>query len=145
MPKRVPWYQFRVGSPAEKENSRLPLSEIYHVAHLESAHRIVVDGTIRSGLIFDKSKLNKERIQVAWLSPNHWHHGYRYGSVSFIFDWKTLVAGRRAYWVESIAYGVEACRILLTKKTYDEHHALTLYEPTIGNGPWWFDKKSRTH
>jgi hypothetical protein len=142
----MPWHQFRIGRLGTKQDDRWPLTKVSHIAHLESAHRIILDGKIRSGLVFDKSKLNKERILVAWLSPNFWNEGFRYGSIGFVFDWPTLWKGHRAYWVESIAYGVEACRILLTRNDYSNKRDLLIqYDPTAGDGPWWFDEASGEH
>jgi hypothetical protein len=75
---------------------------------------IVESGLIRKGLVFDESKLNKERILVTWFSPNYWGPGYRYGNVRFDVDFESMVSGKHYYWVESIAYGIAACRILVT-------------------------------
>lgn len=136
-----PWSRFRVGSPSTRSNwtepDCQPLTSVAHVAHVPSALRIVEDGRLRADLVFDKSKLNTERIRVVWLSPNDWTNagGFRYGNVRFHFDWPMLVANRRVYWVESIAYGVEACRILLTDTDYSA--SLDVYDPTTGEGPWW--------
>lgn len=149
MPDNAPWQKYKVGSPSTRpnwvESDCRELTEIYHVAHLEAAHRIIVDGKIRSGLVYDKSILNEERILVSWLSPNHWNDGSRYGPVRFTFDWKKLIEGHRAYWVESIPYKVHACRILLTTNDYSSHHRLIPYDPAAGDGPWWFDESTGTH
>jgi hypothetical protein len=144
-----PWQQFRVGRPSndprKPERTCQQLYVVSHVAHLEAAQRIITDGRIRAGLIHDKSKLNQERIQVSWLSPNIWRQGSRYGSVSFDFTWPRLIEGHRHYWVESIAYGVPACRILVTTNDYAGHHALVPYDPNESDGPWWFEAASSTH
>lgn len=144
-----PWERFRVGSPSTRPNwvepECQPFTEVSHVAHLEAAHRIVTDGRIRAGLITDESLLKEERIQVAWLSPNHWGPGFRYGSVRFEFDFAKLIEGHRFYWVESMAYGVPACRILITKDDYSGHPILIPYDPTAGDGPWRFDEANDTH
>lgn len=97
------------------------------------------DGRLRADLVFDESKLNTERIRVVWLSPNDWTGagGFRYGNVRFQYDWKSLVQGKKYYWVESIAYGITACRILVTDKDYS--HMLEPYDPCAGDGPWWLD------
>src|SRR3990172_1907525 len=106
------WVRFRVGSgsanPRWTEPTCSPLTTISHVTHVEMALRVLKDGVIRSGLVFDESKLNRERILVTWLSPNYWAPGFRYGNVRLSFDWQSIVAGKRYYWVESMAYGVEA-------------------------------------
>lgn len=144
----IPWYRFRVGSPGTNKYDCQRLTKVSHVAHLEPAHRIVVEGKVRAGLVFDESKLNKERILVTWLSPNEWKEGYRYGSIRFVFDWLTLYKEHRAYWVESITLpkGGEACRILLTKNDYSNKPDLLIpYDPKVGNGPWWFDETSGAH
>lgn len=138
---RKPWQKFSVGTPSSRpnwtESDCQPITSVAHVAHVPTALRIVEDRRLRADLVFDKSKLNTERIRVVWLSPNDWDGagGFRYGNVRFHFDWATLVAGMRSYWVESIAYGIEACRILLTDADYSA--SLDPYDPTVGDGPWW--------
>jgi len=135
-----PWKKFSVGvpsSPPRWQPNCQYLNSVAHVTHIETALRIVEDRRLRADLVFDKSKLNNERIRVVWLSPNNWDGagGFRYGNIRFHFDWATLVEGKRSYWVESIAYGIEACRILITDADYS--HALEPYDPTVGDGPWW--------
>ncbi len=146
MTAKPEWEKFKVG---ELSTTRWvnpdcqQLTTVSHVAHIETAKRIFKDGKINSGLIFDKSKLNTERILVAWLSPNHWSDGFRYGNVRFNYDWKTLIANKRYYWVESLAYGVKACRILVTDE--DRSDILEEYDPTRRDGPWWFDEINDNH
>jgi hypothetical protein len=136
-----PWRKFSVGRPSTRANwtepGCQPLTSVAHVAHVPVALRIVEDGRLRADLVFDESKLNTERIRVVWLSPNDWGGagGFRYGNVRFHFDWATLVEGKRSFWVESIAYGIPACRILLTDVDYTG--TLDPYDPTAGDGPWW--------
>lgn len=138
---KPPWYKFRVGKPSDRPNWVEPdcqlLTSVAHVAHVPTSIRIAEDRRLRADLVFDKSKLNNERIRVVWLSPNDWGGagGFRYGNVRFHFDWATLIEGKRFYWVESIAYGIEACRILLTATDYSGR--LDEYDPTAGDGPWW--------
>lgn len=116
---------------------------VKHVTHVDSAIRIIEDGKLRPGLVFDKSKLNTRRILVNWLSPNHWHDGFRYGNVSLAFDFAQLIKGLNYYWVEDIAYNTAACRILITDQ--DRSAILAPYDPATDDGPWHFDKKSKTH
>lgn len=136
-----PWRKFRVGQPSERSNwtepTCQPLVTVAHVAHVPTALRITEDGRLRADLVFDKSRLNTERIRVVWLSPNDWENagGFRYGNIRFHFEWAKLVESKRIYWVESIAYGVEACRILLTDEDYTG--TLPPYDPAAGDGPWW--------
>ncbi len=119
--------------------------EVTHITHLESAARVIADGKIRADLVFDTSRLNTERIRVVWLSPNTWVNGYRYGGTAFRFDWKLLVQQfHRFYWVEAMAYSPPAPRILLTKKNRSSL-GLQPYDPTTGNGPWWWDKSNDLH
>jgi len=146
--KNIPeWDRFSVGQPSDSAKWTNPdcclLDSISHVSHIEHGWSIIESGGIQAGLISDKSKLNRERILVAWLSPNIWQPGSRYGNVRFRFDWKELIENRQAYWVESIAYGVDACRILLTD--VDHTPLVTPYDPTIGDGPWWHDKDNDKH
>jgi hypothetical protein len=143
------WTRFRVGSPSTDTNWVNPdcqrLSTVYHVVHLDIALRITADGKLKAGLVFDRSKLNTERILVTWLSPNNWTGagGFRYGNVRFAFDWEQLVQRKRYYWVESIAYGVPACRILITSNDYGDK--LEEYDPTLKNGPWWYNRENNQH
>lgn len=143
------WSAFKVGTPSTTPNwvepDCVPLSTVSHIAHVETACDILRDGHLRAGLIFDKSILNKDRILVSWLSPNDWTNagGFRYGNVRFTFDWSKLVTGKNYYWVESIAYGIAACRILVT--SIDRSSQLPSYDPTVGDGPWWLDAASGTH
>ncbi|PSK91583.1 hypothetical protein [Taibaiella chishuiensis] len=141
-----PWEKYKVGptsSGALGSDSCRPLEQLYHVAHLKTAVRILEDGKIKQSLIYDKSKLNKDRILVCWLSPNFWANGSRYGNISFEFEFAPLVKHKNYYWVESINYTPDACRILITEKDYDG--ILERYDPTDGKGPWFFDKASNTH
>jgi hypothetical protein len=113
-----------------------PLVHVSHVAHVPIATRITEDERLRADLVFDKSKLNTERIRVVWLSPNDADGagGFRYGNVRFAH---TLLGNKKAYWVESMAYGIEACRILITDS--DCSAVLDPYDPRIGDGPSWID------
>lgn len=137
------WKKYKVGQPSQTnfhpDNCR-PFSIVGHVSHVDSGIEILRSGTIRKGLIFDKSILNKDRILVTWCSPNSWGPGYRYGNVRFDFDFRKFVNGKNLYWVEAIAYGIDACRILITDK--DRSDELEVYDPSKGDGPWWYDKKN---
>ena len=141
------WSEFSVGSPSTASNwtnpDCQPLTHIYHVTHLAAAHEVFAKGRLRAGLVFDKSKLNTHRILVNWLSPNSWAYGYRYGNVRFVFSWPDLIEGLRFYWVEAMSYGIKAPRILATANNYDG--LLQPYDPTSGDGPWWYDQKSQQH
>ena len=143
------WARFRVGVPQRRgfTNDCVPFDRVSHVAHREPALTIMREGILRAGLIFDESRLNTSRIRVTWLSPNYWHNGFRYGNVQFIYDWHALTIGMRAYWVEAIAYGIPACRILLTDRPADDPilAGLAPYDPTQRDGPWWFDAATNQH
>ena len=139
------WKKFKVGVPAVKgfNSDCVRFDSVSHTSHIGSAISIIEAGEIRPSLVFDESKLNDQRILVSWLSPNHWSTGYRYGNVRFDFSFRDLIEGRRYYWVESIAYKVEACRILITD--LDRDSKLEPYDPTLKNGPWWFDSVTDQH
>ena len=143
------WVKFKVGKISTKRNwtnpDCQPFETISHVAHDDIARRILCDRVIRSGLVCDESKLNTKRILVSWLSPNDWDGagGFRYGNVRFQYDFDSLVTEKNYYWVESLAYGIEACRILITEK--DRSDLLAPYDPIRRNGPWWYDTESNTH
>jgi hypothetical protein len=143
-----PWRKYKVGRPSDRPNwtelDCCPCTEVSHVSHAEAALRIVGDGKIRKGLVFDHSKLNTERILVTWLSPNYWSSGFRYGNVRFSYDFASLVEGKNYYWVEDITdYNPAACRILVTSE--DRSSKLPDYDPTSRDGPWWHDTTKNTH
>jgi len=145
-----PWLPYGVSNPSSDPGwtnpECVPLRVVYHVAHIETARRIVVDRAIRARLISDESRLNTERIRVVWLSPNDWSRGSIYGNVRFAFDWRSIIEDFQAYWVETMdGYNPPACRILLTRKNYDGK--LIRYDPTgsAGVGPWAYDQASDTH
>lgn len=139
------WSKFKVGSPALRgfNPECQPFETISHTSHVPSALSILERGEIRPYLVFDESKLNDQRILVSWLSPNHWSIGFRYGNIRFEFDFKSLIENKRFYWVESVAYRIPACRILVTDKDYDED--LEPYDPTSKGGPWWHDTANDQH
>lgn len=134
---KPPWKRFAVGKPGAFANDCRSLTTVSHVAHLETASRIIEDGRVRADLVFDESKLKKRRIRVVWLSPNDWTNagGFRYGNIRFTFRWESLIKGKSFFWVEHMTYQPEACRILVT----DREHMKKLepYDPTSGDGPWW--------
>ncbi len=70
------WKQFKVGKLSTQKNwsesSCQSLTKVSHVSHIHSALSIISEGKLKSGLIFDESKLNDERIRVNWVSPNDW-------------------------------------------------------------------------
>jgi hypothetical protein len=141
------WKQYSVlpaGGFYPSTDDRLKLfDKVSHTSHIDSALNIIGDGEIKPGLVFDKSHLNTHRILVAWLSPNHWFAGYRYGNIKFDYDFKGLIANKRFYWVEAIPYSPHACRILITDQ--DRSGLLTPYDPSIRDGPWWHDTASDKH
>lgn len=143
------WTRFKVGRPSQSKDGFnpdcVPFDRVYHYTHLESAYTALREGNLRSGLVYDNSRLNTERIWVTWLSPNDWENagGFRYGNVGFGFNMRTLVKGKRIYWVESVPYEIPALRILVTSS--DHESELEIYDPTKGDGPWWYDKSHKIH
>lgn len=139
-----PWEKYKVAQPSgvasSYSNDCVPLKTVSHIAHVPTAIRISEDRKLRADLIFDKSKLNTRRIRVVWLSPNDWTGagGFRYGNIRYNFDWETLIEGKNAYWVEDIAYGIPACRILITE--VDRSRTLEPYDPINDRGPWWLSQ-----
>lgn len=142
-----PWEKYKVSQIVDGaswySNDCVSLKTVSHIAHVPTAIRISEDRKLRADLIFDKSKLNKSRIRVVWLSPNDWTGagGFRYGNIRFNFDWEMLVEGKRAYWVEDIAYGIPACRILITEM--DRSKMLEPYDPSSDQGPWWLSPSGK--
>lgn len=111
------------------------LTTVKHIVHLPVARRIIEDGKIKSGLVFDKSRLNKSRISVTWLSANDWSLGSLYSTVEFQFSWEKLVEHRRIYWVEAMpSYHPAAFRFLLTFEEITSP-LVTTYDPEKDDGP----------
>lgn len=145
---RREWQQFRVAArPAEGrfDYACRPLDEVAHVTHLRGAMSIADEGVLRAGLVFDESRLNNLRILVAWLSPNDWtdNQGFRYGNNRFTFRWSEIIQGRTPYWVEPMAYGRKAARILLS--AHDRSNLLEPYRPEARDGPWWNPQGTDEH
>lgn len=129
MPVEWDRFKFEIG----KENSK-ELTTVRHVAHVQSARRIVEDRCIKAGLIYDQSRLNTSRISVAWVSANTWGLGSIYGTVEFQFAWADLIVGQKIYWVEAMMdYSPPAYRLLLSKR--DIPTGVTPYDPTKDEGP----------
>lgn len=125
----VEWEQYKIADKFAE------LTMVKHIVHLPVARRIIEDGKIKSGLVFDKSRLKKSRISVTWLSANDWFDGSLYGTVEFQFSWEKLVKTKRIYWVEAMpSYHPPAFRFLLT---FDEitSDLVTKYDPEKDNGP----------
>lgn len=139
-------YKFKVGTPSSTRGFNpdcQPFEIVSHTSHVETALSILDKGEIRPYLVFDESKLNDQRILVSWLSPNYWSVGFRYGNIKFEFDFNQLIKGKRFYWVESIAYKIPACRILVTDENHDA--SLEKYDPKSKDGPWWHDITNDKH
>jgi hypothetical protein len=141
------WQKFRVGrlpsTSRFRNNECLCLDTVSHTSHVGPALQIIDSGQLRPQLVFDESRLNDKRILVAWLSPNYWHMGFRYGNIKFDFPFKEIIKGKRYYWVESIAYQISACRILITD--IDRDGQLERYDPAGRDGPWWYDRLEDRH
>lgn len=108
---------------------------VRHIAHVPTAKRIIEDGKIKAGLIYDQSVLNRSRISVVWLSANTWAAGSMYGTVQFEFPWRDIVDGMNIYWVEAItAYNPTAFRLLLSEREVNSRHVVP-YDPKSDDGP----------
>jgi len=116
-------------------------SAVYHITHVPASKYLLETKCIIPQLIHDKSKLNTERIQVIWLSPNEWYQGSLYGNVRFSYDFTKMIFGKKFYAVEVMTdYNPTACRILITDKDYTSNALLEEYNPHIlNNGPWYID------
>jgi hypothetical protein len=125
------WKQYRF----DVDNEHSELTTVRHVAHIPIARRIVEDGRVRSGLIYDESRLNTSRISVTWVSANTWAWGSIYGTVEFQFSWRDLVEGKHIYWVEAVpSYRPPAYRFLLSKETVASS-LIQKYNPAVDDGP----------
>jgi len=145
------WTKFSVGTVSNRSNwtnpDCVPLETVTHVSHIETALAIGREMRIRAGLIYDESRLNTDRILVVWMSPNDWYLGSRYGNIAYEFEWKSMIEGRRFFWVGAMTqYSPAALRILITNQDYSQR-GLKEYDPTgsAGKGPWWIDPVSGIH
>lgn len=106
------------------------------MVHLPVARRILEDGRLRAGLVYDESKLNRSRTCVTWLSANTWVNGSIYGNVQFAFDWADIIGNRDVYWVEAMTgYSPTAYRVLLTDRDMSKSKYVTPYDPKTDEGP----------
>jgi hypothetical protein len=138
------WVTEEFGVPAEWEAFKFPvapgaeLTTVRHIVHVPGARRIVEDGRIKAGLVYDESRLNTSRISVAWVSANTWAQGSIYGTVEFRFAWDNLVAGQNIYWVEAMTqYRPPAYRLLLSKRDV-QSRLVERYDPEKDEGPLRF-------
>jgi hypothetical protein len=129
MPEEWARFKFEIG----QENSA-DLTTVRHIAHVQDARRIIEDGRLKAGLVYDESRLNRSRISVAWVSANTWALGSIYGTVEFQFAWADLVAGRNVYWVEAMNYRPPAYRLLLSKRDISAG-LIKPYNPAKDEGP----------
>ncbi len=126
---------FSKGSKSPSSGGQV-LETVYHVAHVAGAHRILEDGYLKAGLIHDKSRLNKSRIAVTWLSANTWAYGSLYGNVEFSLPWADLIRKKRFYWVDAMpTYSPVAYRILITDRDLSQSKYVLPYDPTTDRGP----------
>jgi hypothetical protein len=124
------WDKYRIRRSEEVE-----IETVRHIAHISTAKRIIEDGRIKSGLIYDQSVLNRSRISVAWLSANTWANGSMYGTVAFEFAWSDIIKDQNIYWVEAITdYNPTAFRLLLSKRDVPSRH-VQRYDPERDDGP----------
>lgn len=131
-----PWEKYSCTIPGNgKPGTGSVMDVVHHVTHTPAALRIIEDRKISRGLIYDECILNDSRTTVAWLSPNEWSRGSRYGNVEFTYDFSGLVAGRRIYWVEAqTKYTPTACRFLITDEDVKQLPVLP-YDPAKEDGP----------
>lgn len=114
---------------------RTPFDRVYHITHIDEAHRILEDGVIRATLIEDESKLRTDRTCVSWVSPNNWDaKGSIYGYVRFVIPWAKIQTAH-IYWVEHRkSKKQDIVRFLLTDEPY-ALQKLDMYDPATQRGP----------
>lgn len=126
---RPPWERYWPKNSADWNK----LSDVTHVTHIANAVSIAEKGRVLPALTCDTPQLRKRRIEVVWVSPNHWHPGFRYGHVAFHFPW-SVVHKKYAYWIGAVRRRTTACQFLLTD--VDRSEKLPLYDPAVHRGPW---------
>lgn len=126
------------------DENRQPFREITHTSHIEPALEIIRKQHINSSRVHSIEPLKERQSSVIWLSPNDWGGvGSRYGTVSFLFDFKTLIEGKNLYFVGILPHKITACRILVTHKDYSDIYST--YNPSQDKGPWVYEKSTDTH
>jgi hypothetical protein len=132
----APWTPYACKVPGKGVTGTCTVMDVvHHVTHTQSALRILEDGKISRGLIYDECSLNASRTTVVWLSPNQWYWGSRYGSVEFTYPFKDLVKGQKIYWVEvQTNYKPPACRFLIADHDVT-HLPVQLYDASREDGP----------
>jgi hypothetical protein len=150
------WWPYRCGIPALGQKGWTKhdcskLDDVYHVAHVSDACRILEDREIKARLIGDESRLKKTRTSVSWVSANTWAYGSIYGNVQFALHWQDLVKDRRIYWVEAMpGYSPSAYRFLITDRDLDSSKYVQQYDPEHDKGPLrlrdgvWYCNLNRT-
>lgn len=144
------WTKYAVtGNPstdAEYNETCVPFSVVKHAAHVRPALDIVRDGKVKASRISDESHFRNSDLRVVWVSPFEWFMGSRYGGVQFSFDWAEILGKKNIYWAEVVQYSYPACRFLITSTSYPgNHEVLRRYDPTKGDGPWWYNQETKTH
>jgi hypothetical protein len=133
------WTPYRIKLPAassSRPGDAAILDIVRHVVHVPEARRILEDGVLRAGLVYDESRLNRSRTCVTWLSANTWGPGSIYGNVEFCFAWEDVIRDRNVYWVETMtAYSPSAYRLLITDRDLDGSRHVTPYDPSSDRGP----------
>jgi hypothetical protein len=128
------WEKYKIKGDLAEAGAEL--ATVRHIAHVPDARRIIEDGKIKAGLVYDESRLNRSRISVSWVSANTWVYGSIYGTVEFQFDWETLIEGKKVYWVEAITrYNPTAYRFLLTTGDLNASSVVEPYNPIKDDGP----------
>ncbi len=110
--------EFLIKTPPRgwREDRFVTFDCVNHVAHVEDARRVADDGMIRAGLVHDESILDETRLCVVWTSPNTWVDGSLYGNVSLEIPAQAALEGRLLYFVEVMAFGVTAIRVLASSR-----------------------------
>lgn len=134
----APWKPYACVVPSKGVTGTCTvLSTLHHVTHTDPALRILTDGKITRGLIYDESILNDSRTTVVWLSPNNWFDGSRYGCVQFTFDFSDIVSGRKIHWVEVRKYKRHAYRFIVSNQDLSKL-PVAAYDPNKEDGPLRF-------
>jgi hypothetical protein len=133
------WTPYRITIPhgsRHRADDGVVLDTVYHVVHVPAVRRILEDGQLRAGLVYDESRLNRSRMCVTWVSANTWGPGSIYGNVQFAFRWSDIIDGRHCYWVEEMPdYSPPAYRLLLTDRNLTGSRYVTPYAPSDDEGP----------
>ncbi len=107
-----------------------------HVTHPDSVIEIFKSGSIKKADLDEMRYKEKAKgLQGIWLSPNQFYSGYHHGNVEFVFDFESVIEGKRFYEFgnRNRDGGFDSFQILISDR---DHPNLKKYVPEEYGGVW---------